>query len=82
MYQQFTDTPRRIATFRRPTWIHFQVVSGTLLIGDGDQELRDGRSGLSFTSADKLVSLKWENDEFWARAAAGGTSEVQVIVPK
>lgn len=71
-----TDTPRQLATFPRPTWVHIRVVSGTARFASTNQELLAGE-GLPVLSTDNIVSLVWEPAQLWV----SGTAELELIVP-
>lgn len=76
---QATDSPRQLATFQRPTWVHTRVASGTVRLAQSNQELLAGE-GLPIASTDGIVSLVWEPAQLWIMGA-GGTAELEVIIP-
>lgn len=73
------SSPRKIATLRRPAWLHLRAISGTALLAPDQQTLTDG-GGLPVSVGDGIVSLNWENGDVFM-AGQGGASEVEIVIP-
>ena len=74
------DSPRRLCRFLRPAYIHARVESGTVRLSPDMETLISGE-GLTVSTADGLVSVRWETEQLWAAAAPGGTAVMEVILP-
>lgn len=80
MLLRLPDTPRRLCRLNRPAYVHLRVTSGTVRLSPDMETLLAGE-GLTVSSTDGLVSLRWEHELLWAAASPGTNSSMEVILP-
>lgn len=81
MRYTLSDSPIHFGTFLptvRDNYITLRVQSGTVLINSDQAALING-DGISISTTDGIVQLRWEYGGFWIRGS--GTAIVEVLLP-